>query len=92
MANNRLVNIDDAYEAVIDLSGQAETKSAYAAFWKAGKEIHKLPIVDAVEVVRCKDCDWYDTECESCKFWGGYRDPEHFCGEGDKKNHEGKAD
>lgn len=52
----RLIDANEAYEAVIDLSGQAETKSAYAAFWKAGKEIQKLPTVDAVEVVRCKDC------------------------------------
>lgn len=52
MANEkRLIYLEDAYEAVTDLSGQAETKSAYAAFWKAGKELEKLPTVDAAPVV-----------------------------------------
>ena len=47
----RLIDANEAYEAVTDLSGQADTKSAYAAFWKAGKVIQNLPTVDAVEVV-----------------------------------------
>jgi predicted RNA-binding Zn-ribbon protein involved in translation (DUF1610 family) len=68
----RLIYLEDAYEAVTDLSGQAETKSAYAAFWKAGKEIQKLPTVDAVEVVhgRCvyvRDEELIDHwECSVC--------------------------
>ena len=41
-------------------------------------------------IVRCKDCDWYDLECESCNFWGGVRHPEHFCGEGERKDNEQK--
>ena len=53
----RLIDANEAYEAVIDLSGQADTKSAYAAFWKAGKEIQKLPTVDSVEVP-CKIGDF----------------------------------
>lgn len=38
----------------------------------------------AKTIVRCKECYWYKEECESCSFWPdeGYRDPEHFCGEG----------
>lgn len=35
------------------------------------------------DLVRCKDCGWYDPECEKCNFWSGVRHPEHYCGEGE---------
>lgn len=43
-----------------------------------------LSLIDAVVVTRCKNCGWYRPEDESCGFWPdeGYRDPEHYCGEG----------
>ena len=46
-----------------------------------GKYVKEMP---TVELIRCKDCDWYELDCESCGFWPdeGYRDPEHYCGEG----------
>ena len=50
----RLIDANDAFEKVIDLAGQAETKSAYAAFWKAGKAIQQIPTVDAAEVVHSR--------------------------------------
>ena len=30
--------------------------------------IENAPTVDAVEVVRCKDCKWYDADCEVCVY------------------------
>lgn len=49
--------------------------------------VEYAPAVDAVPVVRCKNCRWYKVESESCGFWPdeGYRDPEHFCGEGKRR-------
>ena len=49
--------------------------------------IRKQPIVDAVSVVRCLECGHYNPEAKLCKFWPdeGYRDPDHFCGEGDRR-------
>lgn len=50
------------------------------------KYIYTAPAVDAVEVVRCKDCKhWTDaTECGLASFpW--YRDPHDFCSAGRKK-------
>ena len=46
--------------------------------------IKKLEAGELTEVIRCKNCGWYRTEDETCGFWSdeGYRDPEHFCGEG----------
>ena len=52
MANEkRLIDVNEAFEMITDFAGQAETRSAYAAFWKAGKAIQQMPTVDAVEVV-----------------------------------------
>lgn len=49
--------------------------------------ILSAPAVDAVEVIRCRNCGWYNTDSETCGFWPdeGYRDPKHFCGEGKPK-------
>lgn len=41
-----------------------------------------------MEVVRCKDCRYYNPDGEYCGFWGEVRHPEHFCGEGDKEVNE----
>lgn len=45
-----------------------------------------VPTVAAVPVVLCKECKWYDEEGEFCRFWHGCRHPEHFCGEGERKD------
>lgn len=51
-------------------------------------------LVELVElgksVVHCKDCKRYDIESESCKFWPdeGYRDPDHYCAEGVRRDKE----
>lgn len=41
------------------------------------------------EIVRCKNCEWYDPDCEFCNFWENLRHPEHFCGEGERKDNDG---
>jgi hypothetical protein len=52
MANEkRLIDANEAFEMITDFAGQAETKSAYAAFWKSAKAIQQMSTVDAVEVV-----------------------------------------
>ena len=49
--------------------------------------IRKQPIVDAVPVIRCRECGHYDLEAERCKFWPdeGYRAQDHYCGEGERR-------
>ena len=49
-------------------------------------EIDNAPDVDAVEVVRCGKCKWWDPDSEYCQFWHGLRHPGHYCGEGVKKD------
>ena len=41
---------------------------------------------DVVPVVRCKDCKGYDHTGDFCEFLNGVRHPEHFCGEGERKD------
>ena len=43
--------------------------------------------LDAVEVVRCGKCKWYDPDSEYCQFWHGVRHPGHYCGEGEGVKH-----
>lgn len=85
MADMRLIDANEAYEAVTDLSGQADTKSAYAAFWKAGKVIRNLPTVDAVVVVRCGECRLCDTV--DCPMTGssGRVSASDFCSYGERR-------
>lgn len=50
--------------------------------------IKDAPTVDAVEVVRCKDCDF---ACEGstgivCTAWGARTEPDMFCGNGERRN------
>ena len=48
--------------------------------------IEEAPTVDAVPVIRCKDCKWYDTEYH-CKLngYGCGRSPDWFCADGKKE-------
>ena len=55
--------------------------------------IASTPTVDAVEVVRCKACDWYRKDGSICvnpkcgKSWYGCRVPEqHYCSYGERKD------
>ena len=36
-------------------------------------------------IVRCKNCVWYQPDGEFCELWSGVRHPNHYCGEGDTK-------
>lgn len=54
----------------------------------ATDKIKDLPSVDAVEVVRCKDCKWhrYDSYCENLSVIGFELDD--FCSLGERKTDE----
>lgn len=64
-------------------------------------DIDDAPTIDAVPVVRCKDCEWYDNEhfrCENEKHYyistswdiwiSRSHDPDHFCADGKRKDGE----
>lgn len=58
-------------------------------------EIGNAPIVDAVEVVRCKDCKHFDPEKALrpggiwCGYWGTDPDPDDFCSYGERRTDNG---
>lgn len=60
--------------------------------------LDKLPAVDAVEVVRCKDCKCYiyseEDGCFSCDALGGLHEPDahDFCSYGEKRDAEQTLD
>lgn len=49
--------------------------------------IDEAKTVDAVKVVRCRDCKWFVKDSGVCDFWFAARHPDHYCGEGEKRKH-----
>lgn len=55
-------------------------------------QIEKMPTVDAVEVVRCKDCIYNQLPPTSgnvnCELWYGMTDLNGYCSRGERKENE----
>ena len=56
------------------------------------RALNDLPTVDAVPVVRCKDCKFwnkgkllYGSDLCNCKAHGGYFLPDDFCSDGERR-------
>ena len=80
----RLVNADEVYKVLTDYYHH-RTETQHEALKEA---LSKVPTVDAVEVVRCKDCVY---------FWGGVctahtdvisTDDNEFCSWGERREDE----
>lgn len=90
----RLMNLDEAIEHCLEKADctmcGAEHKQL-AEWLQELKQYREQPTVDAVEVVRCKDCkhykDWDDGNV-TCKLWTDQYDtgtePDAFCSFGEK--------
>lgn len=57
--------------------------------------IENAPTVDAVEVIRCKDCCWYQEDGSICvnshctkSYYGCRVRKDHFCSYGERRNDE----
>lgn len=50
--------------------------------------IDKVPTIDAVPVVRCKDCKHLEEKWQSCEYddSGNIRQPDDFCSYGERKD------
>lgn len=57
-------------------------------------DIDRAPTIDAVHIVRCNDCKWFDPSSPSgtiepivyrCKAYGTYHIPEFFCSIGERR-------
>lgn len=99
MAKKRLI---DAYDLAETIENMRITVAGKPARWDDAKhsvlrEIAQAPDVDAVEVVRCKDCQSCDIcyprkdigkEAEKgyfCKIYKLYKKPTAFCSSGKRK-------
>ena len=64
--------------------------SALASFIECILTIKKLPSVEAVEVVRCKDCIYHEPGTEEldawCNVWGNTTICDGYCFYGERKN------
>ena len=88
----RLIDANALKERAIRVS----TVKEHCYFKAVGtREIDKAPTVDAVEVVRCKDCkhygyEPYDNGDKCCECWGAWIFPheEDFCSCGERKDNE----
>ena len=73
-----------------DLIDRAALKiDAWERLSDAARDLDKAPAVDAVEVVRCKDCKHVESvvtpygERWSCYAWDRYTYPDGYCQEGE---------
>jgi len=68
---------------------QVEGDELYKGLGKAKLIVCYQPTVDAVHVVRCKDCKWYVYSEEAfghvCYFNSSYRRENDYCSDGERK-------
>ena len=72
-----------AFEAITDLAGKAQTRSAYKAVWKSARALKKIPAADVVPVVHGR---WDESKehfylNNGCKEWINF-----YCSECDAPN------
>ena len=74
----RLIDLDYALQ---DMCRDADYASDYTDRW-----LEELPRVDAVPVIRCKDCKWYEyDEKLHCGLPHGIRMKDDYCSDAERK-------
>lgn len=87
MTEKKYIEQKTAFEMITDLAGSATTKAAYAAIWKAAKELNKIPAADVEEVVRCKDCKYFRTKPNYCSVLASDKiNKDFYCESGERKD------
>lgn len=96
-ADQMAVDESEAYmSAQVQITDDLEWLINFAAHSKIQRLIADTPTVDAVPVVRCRECKYYDPEDWdgiTCKADGGMTDPyeDSFCSQGERRTGNGKA-
>lgn len=87
----RLIDANKCFDAIVKWAAYEECTPIAEGACKAAEIIASCPTVDAVEVVRCKDCK-HGEKCYgaggvsvSCEFSVALKDPNGFCDDGDPK-------
>lgn len=94
----RLIDADALKELIVSNVypiADAFNSRDYGMFWTGGieKAIDEMPSIDAVPVVRCKDCKYAyitnDGECKYCDIWfpveAKYLDGDYYCASAERK-------
>lgn len=88
-------NVRDLFDAEFKetrkliLAGETHLDNLAEGFTEADRVIRQMPTVDAVPVVRCRDCKHeFGGRCSIC--WFQKRKPDDFCSYGERK--EGDTD
>jgi len=76
-----------------------KTSTIWDTILEVGDEIP--PVVDAIPVIQCRDCIWYEIaqlkkdgaedrryKPSYCSFWDKYFEPDWFCAEGERREEE----
>lgn len=80
----RLVDAKSAKKHFLKVGQPAEYKGVI--HWVVPcSEIDNIPTVDAVEVVQCKDCEWYDGILCTNLYGLTFCNPDSFCCYGERK-------
>ena len=70
---------------LIDANALIKEANADVAYgYVDAKQIADAPTVDAVEVVRCRECAEWDEKEHECSHWYGFREND-FCSYGERK-------
>ena len=90
MKENRLIDVDD----LIDFINMGHLRNPLESCFSERDVVDMLesrPTVDAVEVVRCKNCKYSEKESDNCTFnyfchYDGcaWNNGDHFCGYGER--------
>ena len=92
MAEKRLIDANDAVKAVTDIYCGTAGYRARERLWQAVEAIKQVPTVDAVEVVRCMDCAYWDKAKSNkkgfliCPASGMEITADDFCSYGERKD------
>ena len=95
----RLIDADAAVDAIADAAKKYDgydscQNKIIQGFMEAQDALASVPTVDAVEVVRCKDCKYFRKGkpfSHECKKVGGgmfYPNPNDFCSYGERREGE----
>ena len=78
------------YFSLVDYGDKDVCKGELGTYARVKRMVEEAPTIDAVPVVRCKECkNWDATECVNGKCWcrtqGEYRGGDWYCADGEKQ-------
>lgn len=98
MENDKLVRLSDVrlIESRPDAYPEEWNDSYEKGFVDAINAVLDIPTVDAVEVVRCRECEMANACSDEremyCLLYHAYKPIDYFCGDGQRKEEHNAAD